>query len=108
MRNLFVALLPLWLIGLGCGDAGGDGSSGSSVLPPNTCDTDPLKTGIVAEQTGVSADVADCSILKWAAQYGEPDPMLIKAMIYGESRFDYAATGCPNLPCGTPAGWGSR
>jgi hypothetical protein len=103
MRILFFAVFALGTFALGCSDAGTN--SPSDVVKPRTCDTDPLKTGIVAEQTGVSADIADCSILKWAAEYGEPDPMLIKAMIYGESRFDYAATGCPNLPCGTPAGW---
>ena len=26
-------------------------------------------------------------------------------MIYGESRFDYASSGFPNLPCGVPVGW---
>ncbi len=69
----------------------GSSGSGGGTISPGTCDPDPLETGLVAEQTGVSADVADCSILKWAAQYGEPDPMIVKAMIYGESRFDYAA-----------------
>lgn len=121
--------LATWgLAGAGCGDSdssdgaqGGGGSSGATLAQtatpaangpgatggplPGTCDTDPLETGIVAEQTGVSADIADCAILKWAAEYGEPDPMIVKAMIYGESRFDYASTGCPNLPCGTPDGW---
>lgn len=118
-RTFWLWALPLSL--LGCGDAGsgdtsGDGgatggtgstsgSEGAGGLSPGTCEIDPLETGLVAEQTGVSVDVADCSILKWAAEYGEPDPMIIKAMIYGESRFDYAATGCPNLPCGIPDGW---
>ncbi len=124
MRSrLLIAVVTSGLVGLGCGDAGSSdssgtgggtgttgslttsGTSGVGGLDPETCATDPLATGIVAEQTGVSADIADCSILKWAAEYGEPDPMIIKAMIYGESRFDYAATGCPNLPCGTPDGW---
>ncbi|MBK7582994.1 MAG: hypothetical protein IPI67_22710 [Myxococcales bacterium] len=93
--------------GAGAGGSGGSsaGGSGGGVITPGSCDPDPLKTGLVAQQTGVSADVADCSILKWTAQYAEPDPMIVKAMIYGESRFDYAADGCPNLPCGTPAGW---
>jgi hypothetical protein len=96
-----------WMAGLfavalvGCDD----GASTTGFINPGTCDTDPLKTGIVAMQTGVSADIADCAILKWTAQYGEPDPMIVKAMIYGESRFDYAANGCPNLPCGIPDGW---
>lgn len=100
-------VLLLWAVGmstLGCSDGETQSSTGGTYTP-ETCDSDPLKTGIVAQQTGVSADIADCSILKWAAQYNEPDPMIIKAMIYGESRFDYAANGCPNLPCGTPSGW---
>ncbi|MFO0572042.1 MAG: hypothetical protein U0263_40845 [Polyangiaceae bacterium] len=116
MRATWIALLALGPFVLGCGsddgDAGtggkggsggggngGGGGSGGSYTP-ETCAKDPLKTGLVAQQTGVSADVADCSILKWTAQYSEPDPMIVKAMIYGESRFDYAADGCPNLPCG--------
>jgi hypothetical protein len=83
-----------------------NGSSSSTGVPnPGTCDPDILETGLVAEQTGVSADIADCPILLWTAQYAEPDPMIVKAMIDGESRFDYAATGCPNLPCGIPDGW---
>ena len=104
MGSLRLALCSAALLWLGCGgdDTGGEGSH---TLHPETCETDPLHTGLVAEQTGVSADIADCSILKWTAQYGEPDPMIVKAMIYGESRFDYAADGCTNLPCGQPAGW---
>lgn len=86
----------------GCGD---DGETAPYIENPGTCETDPLETGLVAEQTGVSVDVADCEILKWTAEYGEPDPMIVKAMIYGESRFDYAAAGCDNLPCGVPDGW---
>jgi len=107
MRNPAFVFFALGIVAIGCGGSGNtdDASSGSGGLAPESCDTDPLKTGIVAMQTGVSADVADCSILKWTAQYGEPDPMIVKAMIYGESRFDYASTGCPNLPCGTPDGW---
>jgi len=59
----------------------------------------------VAEQTGVSVDAFDCSILSWAAYYNEPDPMIFKAIIYVESRFDTTATACSNDPCGTPSGW---
>jgi hypothetical protein len=66
---------------------------------------DPLKTGLTAQQTGVSVDIADCPILEWSAKYGEPDPMVFKAIIYVESRFQYDATACTNLPCGTPTGW---
>ena len=64
-----------------------------------------LKTGIVAQQTGVSADSFDCDVIAATTKYGEPDPMLIKAIMYGESRFDYTSIGCTNLPCGQPAGW---
>jgi len=56
-------------------------------------------------QTGISVDAFDCQILQWAAHYGEPDAMIFKAIIYVESRFDAKAIACPNLPCGTPAGW---
>ena len=121
MTAAWIPLVALGLLVLGCGSdegsggnsgsggggssaAGGGGGSGGGYTP-ETCAKDPLKTGLVAEQTGVSVDVADCSILKWTAQYSEPDPMIVKAMIYGESRFDYAADGCPNLPCGVPSGW---
>jgi hypothetical protein len=115
MRALSSALVAAVFVVLGCGgdDAGGGGGAGTASTGSKgaggqnagSCDTDPLETGLVAEQNGISADIADCSILKWTAQYGEPDPMIVKAMIYGESRFDYSATGCTNLPCGTPAGW---
>jgi hypothetical protein len=67
--------------------------------------TDPLKTGLVAQQTGVSVDAFDCQILHWAQVYAEPDPMVFKAIIYVESRFDDTSVACPNLPCGTPSGW---
>ena len=123
MRLGLLVLLGVGILGLGCGEdgpdrstgaggtsttssaTGGTGATGTGGLNPGSCDPDPLKTEMIAEQTGVSADIADCAILTWATQYGEPDPMIIKAMIYGESRFDYAATGCPNLPCGIPDGW---
>ena len=59
----------------------------------------------MAEQNGISVDTFDCPILRHAATYGEPDPMIIKAIIYVESRFQFDATGCPNLPCGIPDGW---
>jgi hypothetical protein len=82
-----------------------DGSGADVPVMPGSCDEDPLRTGLVAEQTGVSADAFDCEILTASAKYGFPDPMLIKAIIYGESRFDRTAAGCPNLPCGQPDGW---
>src|SRR5690349_8909483 len=104
MRSLLGWAWIAAIVGVGCG--GGAAPHGEHNPPgAESCQDDPLKTGIVAQQTGVSADVADCSILKWAAFYKEPDPMIIKAMIYGESRFDYAADGCTNLPCGIPDGW---
>jgi hypothetical protein len=94
---------------VGC-SSGGGGSADAGPRPDgpigaSTCSTDPLKTGLVAKQTGVSADAFDCAILTAAAKYGEPDPMLIKAVIYGESRFDQFAVGCTNNPCGVPGGW---
>src|SRR5262245_21056532 len=82
----------------GPGPGDGSGASGS-------CESDPLRTGLVAQQTGVSADAFDCAILKAATKYAEPDPMIFKAIIYVESRFDATSVACPNLPCGMPAGW---
>ena len=76
----------------------GDGGSAS-------CTTNPLHTGLTAMQTGVSVDAFDCAILQWTAKYSEPDPMIFKAIIYVESRFDDTSVACPNLPCGTPSGW---
>ncbi len=86
------------LAAVGCGHSGTTAGNGS-------CDPDVLKTGIVAQQTGVSADAFDCEILQWTAHFNEPDPMIFKAIIYNESRFDENAIACPNLPCGTPMGW---
>ncbi len=87
--------------GSGTGGAAGSGTGGA----PGTCTTDPLKTGLTAQQTGVSVDKFDCEILKWTAHYNEPDAMIFKAIIYVESRFDQLADACTNLPCGTPSGW---
>ncbi len=70
------------------------------------CDVpDILQTGLVAQQTGVSVDSFDCQILGWTTFYGEPDPMIFKAIIYVESRFDQTSVACTNLPCGQPSGW---
>ena len=82
------------------GQGGTDGGSGG-------CSPDPLHTGLTAQQTGVSVDAFDCPILEWTAKYNEPDPMIFKAIIYVESRFDQTAVACPNMPCGTPSGWTS-
>ena len=81
---------------------GGGDDGGGTVTGP--CDQ-VLKTGIVAQQTGVSADSFDCDVIAATTKYNEPDPMLIKAIMYGESRFDYTSVGCTNLPCGQPSGW---
>jgi hypothetical protein len=80
------------------GDAGGFTYDGS-------CSPDALKTGLVAMQTGVSVDAFDCEVLKWAHYYGEPDPMIFKAIIYVESRFVDTSVACSNDPCGIPKGW---
>jgi len=91
------------------GDSSGAGTDASGGVdassPSGTCNPDPLRTGLTAQQTGVSVDAFDCAILKWSATYSEPDPMIFKAIIYVESRFDAMAVACPNLPCGTPSGW---
>jgi hypothetical protein len=89
------------------GDAGpaGDVGKRADSSAPGSCTPDPLHTGLVAQQTGVSVDAFDCEILKWTAKFGEPDAMIFKAIIYVESRFDKLAVACPNLPCGTPSGW---
>jgi hypothetical protein len=62
----------------------------------------------VAQQTGVSVDAFDCAILEAVSKHHEPDPMIIKAIIYAESRFDHLAVGCANMPCGQPEGWTSE
>jgi hypothetical protein len=98
--------------GAGGGPSGGDAGGGpvdAGVAPDgavsSTCTPDPLHTGLTAMQTGVGVDAFDCSILKWTATYAEPDPMIFKAIIYVESRFDETAVACTNDPCGTPKGW---
>src|SRR5262245_49467645 len=93
-------LLSLSLSACGGGGVGGTGAGGAAA-----CDSDPLHTGLGAQQTGVSVDSFDCQILDATAKYGEPDAMIFKAIIYVESRFDAQAIACPNLPCGTPDGW---
>ena len=94
---------------VGCGDddavAGRDAGGPDAMLVPGTCDPDPLHTGLTAVQTGVSVDAFDCEILRWTAASGEPDPMIVKAIIYVESRFDHTSVACTNHPCEIPAGW---
>jgi len=98
---------------VGAGTGGGAQTSTTVTSTQTTgtgsgpCVADPLKTGLTAQQTGMSVDLADCPILEWSAKYGEPDAMVFKAIIYVESRFQYDATACTNLPCSTPAGWTS-
>ncbi len=91
----------------GTGGAAGTAGSGGSGGGSASCQPDPLKTGLVAQQTGVSVDAFDCEILEWTAKQNEPDAMLFKAIIYVESRFDQLAVACPNEPCGVPNGWTS-
>ncbi|MCC7539913.1 MAG: transglycosylase SLT domain-containing protein, partial [Deltaproteobacteria bacterium] len=127
MRTRVLVGSALGLLLLGCGDDDGsapgtDAATGRDTSLPDVaspshdggreadatagdCATNPLRTGLVAEQTGVSVDAFDCDILRRAAEAGEPDPMIVKAMIYVESRFDHTAAGCTNLPCGMPTGW---
>jgi len=110
------------MLALGCNGSspsGGDGGNpppsdasangdGAIVAYDGGACTDPLKTGLVAQQTGVSVDAFDCQILNWAQVYGEPDPMIFKAIIYVESRFDDTSVACPNDPCGVPSGWSTN
>jgi hypothetical protein len=95
-----------WLLAVvaACGSSGSPPAVGDGP-PPGTCDVDPLRTGLTAQQTGVSVDAFDCQVLEWTNTYGEPDPMVFKAIMYVESRFDQTAVACPNLPCGQPTGW---
>jgi hypothetical protein len=104
------------LCGCGKGNGGstpsrsGDFNRGSDAAVGNeTCASDPLHTGLVVRQTGVDADAYDCEILKYSTQFNEPDPMIFKAIIYVESRFDYTAVGCQNVcssqGCALPSGW---
>ena len=109
MSRAALALAFVLSLALGCssGGSGGDGGTGNGGDGggSGSCDPDPLKTGIVAQQTGVSADAFDCAVITTSAKYAWPDPMLVKAVMYGESRFDKFAAGCTNNPCGVPSGW---
>lgn len=108
MRGWCAWLALLVLAGCGSSTGASDGGVDGGVVGEgggSSCASDPLRTGLTAMQTGVSVDAFDCPILEWSAKLAEPDPMLFKALIYVESRFDQLAVACPNLPCGTPAGW---
>jgi hypothetical protein len=99
--------------GTGVGDVGtggrdartGSGDTGADATVSGSCTPDELHTGLTAEQTGVSVDAFDCPILYWTGKYNEPDPMIFKAIIYVESRFDDTSVACPNDPCNIPTGW---
>ena len=102
------ALLLFSLVGLAAcssdepsaSDAGAGAGAGRSdaggVTPATGCDASKLRTGLVAKQTGVNVDAFDCAILAATAKYHEPDPMIFKAIIYVESRFDRTSVACPN------------
>ncbi len=87
--------------GKGSGGAA-TGSGGAGAEDAGSCGTDPLRTGDTPPD---GSDAFDCDILASTKKYGEPDAMIFKAIIHTESRFAVDAVACPNLPCGTPAGW---
>ena len=93
----------------GTGTGGNTGAGGDTTTSASTgsagCDLALLHTGLIAQQTGISVDSYDCSVLEWTAKDSEPDPMIFKAIMYVESRFDNKAVACPNDPCGVPPGW---
>lgn len=85
-----VALATLALVGAsGCASDAG------------SCAPDPLRTGATDR---ANTDAFDCLILRTAEKYGEPDAMIVKAIIRVESGFEVDAVGC-TAPCGTPPGW---
>jgi hypothetical protein len=85
--------------------AGGDSGTGTkpdASMGPDagSCapNDEPLKTG------NGNVDAYDCMLISLAAQYKDPDPMMVKAQIEQESGFNMFATS-PDSPCGDPAGW---
>ena len=66
---------------LGCGD-GGNGTN------PASCDENPLRTGLTAEQTGVSVDAFDCAILESASVIDSMGAVIDRSAI---SRREFAA-----------------
>ena len=79
---------------------------GDASTAPGSCDPDPLRTNLAPLWNGLSVDIDDCPIIEFAAKYNEPDPMVFKAIIYVESRFQYDAVGCTgNGPCCPARGW---
>jgi hypothetical protein len=99
------------LVACGSGGSARDGGArdaavrGGDAAINTSCDKDVLHTGLTTTQTGVSVDAYDCDILAATVANSEPDPMIFKAIIYVESRFDPNAIACSNMPCGTPSGW---
>jgi hypothetical protein len=57
------AVLMVCLAGCDGGGSGGAGGGGGTTAIGGACDTDPLRTGLTAQQTGVSADAFDCENL---------------------------------------------
>jgi len=111
-RPLFT-LAAVWLFACSTNDAHPRPSLNISHAPDaavgdESCATDPLRTHLTIEWSGVDEDAYDCEVLKYTTQFNEPDPMIFKAIIYVESRFDYTAVGCPDAcpPC--PAGWSAE
>jgi len=110
--RLAAGLAVTSLVLLGCDREASDPSAavcaagGPGTLDPGPCEPDPLLTNLPPLWNGNSVDAYDCPILEFAAQYGEPDAMIFKAIIYVESRFQYDAVGCTgNGPCCPEHGW---
>jgi hypothetical protein len=79
---------------------------GPGTIDPEPCDPDPLRTDLPPLWNGNDVDAYDCPILQYTDEYGEPDAMIFKAMIYVESRFQYDAVGCTDRgPCCPEIGW---
>jgi hypothetical protein len=108
LRPLALLLACACACNAGAGASGNDGGTSDGESGDSGSCSNSLKTGLTAQQTGVSVDAFDCQVLTWAAKYNEPDPMIFKAIMYVESRFDQLAVACPNLPCGTPTGWSAQ
>jgi hypothetical protein len=109
---LAASLVVISLVATGCDDDGGDtpvtpctpGGPGTTI--PEPCEPDPLRTDLEPLWNGNSVDAYDCPILEYTAEYGEPDAMIFKAIVYVESRFQYDAVGCTgNGPCCPEIGW---
>ena len=114
-EDMFIAaaLVALFFLTNGCQD--GDQTpatpctpGGPGTINPAPCDPDPLLTNLDPLWNGNSVDAYDCPILEYTAEYGEPDAMIFKAIIYVESRFQYDAVGCTDRgPCCPEIGWSS-